>query len=187
MYFKGGAFLFTATLRTRNEFLSRQSLVWLRGRTIGALRAERHTLTSAEWTSCSACHELLCSRAFLFIVLRCAQHPQRPRFLQIFRGIWPMPLSLLNHSALALFAQCTRIPTSARSIGFCAIWVCISSSSSSKCPFGALSSQLPLAARPVSRCRSSREKKQSAKQRVRAAAVLIAGTSRQRSLRTMYR
>jgi len=30
-----------------------------------------------------------------------------------------------------LFAQRTRIPTSARSIGFCAIWVCISSSSSS--------------------------------------------------------
>ena len=57
--------------------------------------------------------------------------PQIPRFLQIFRGIWPMPLSLLNHSALALFAQRTRIPTSARSIGFCAIWVCISSSSSS--------------------------------------------------------
>ena len=43
-----------------------------------------------------------------------------------------MPLSLLNHSALALFAQRTRIPTSARSIGFCAIWVCISSSLSSK-------------------------------------------------------
>ena len=42
-----------------------------------------------------------------------------------------MPLSLLNHSALALFSQRTRIPTSARSIGFCAIWVCISSSSSS--------------------------------------------------------
>jgi hypothetical protein len=40
-----------------------------------------------------------------------------------------MPLSLLNHSALALFAQRTRIPTSARSIVFCAIWVCISSSS----------------------------------------------------------
>jgi hypothetical protein len=40
-----------------------------------------------------------------------------------------MPLSLLNHFALALFAQRTRIPTSARSIGFCAIWVCISSSS----------------------------------------------------------
>ena len=95
------------------------------------MRAERHTLTSAEWTSCSACHELLCSRAFLFIVLRSAQHPQIPRFLQNFRGIWPMPLSLLNHSALALFAQRTRIPTSARSIGFCAIWGCISSSSSS--------------------------------------------------------
>ena len=44
-----------------------------------------------------------------------------------------MPLPHLNHSALAalaLFAQRTRIPTSARSIGFCAIWVCISSSSS---------------------------------------------------------
>jgi hypothetical protein len=123
----------TATPRTRKEFLSRQSLFRLRGRTIGALRAERHTLTSAEWTSCSACHELLCSRAFLFIVLRSAQHPQIPRFLQIFRGIWPMPLSLLNHSALALFVQRTRIPTSARSTGFCAIWVCISSSSSSKC------------------------------------------------------
>jgi len=45
-----------------------------------------------------------------------------------------MPLSLLNHSALALFAQRTRIPTSARSIGFCAIWVCISSSSSTSKP-----------------------------------------------------
>ena len=40
-----------------------------------------------------------------------------------------MPLSLLNHSALALLAQRTRIPTSARSIVFCVIWVCISSSS----------------------------------------------------------
>ena len=127
----GGAFLFTATPRTRKEFLPRQSLLWLRGsRTIGALRAERHTLTSAEWTSCSACHELLCSRAFLFIALRSAQHPQIPRLLQFFRGIWPMSLSLLYHSALALFAQRTRIPTSARSIGFCAILVCISSSSS---------------------------------------------------------
>jgi hypothetical protein len=42
-----------------------------------------------------------------------------------------MPLSLLNHSALALFAQRTRIPTSARSIGFCAIWVCNDSNSAS--------------------------------------------------------
>jgi len=103
--------------RTRKEFLSRQSLLWLRGRTIGALRAERHNWTSAEWTSCSACHELLCSCAFLFIVLRSAQHPRIPRCLQIFRGIWPMPLSLLNHSALALLAQRTRIPTSLLSCG----------------------------------------------------------------------
>ena len=65
------------------------------------------------------------------VVLRSAQHPQIPRFWQIFRGTWPMPLSLVNHSALALFAQCTRVPTSAHSIGVCVIWVCISSSSSS--------------------------------------------------------
>ena len=95
------------------------------------LRAERQSLTSADGTFCFACHELLCSRAFLFIVLRSAsaQHPQIPRFLQIFRGIWPMPLPLLSHTALALFAQRTRIPASARSTGFCVIWVCISSSS----------------------------------------------------------
>ena len=125
--FLRGAFLFTATPRTRKEFLPRQSLLWLRGRTIGALRAVRHTLTSAEWTSCSACHELLCSRAFLFVVLQSAQYPQVPRFL---RGTWPMPLPLSSYSILACFAQSTRIPTSARSIGFCVIWVCISSSSS---------------------------------------------------------
>ena len=47
-----------------------------------------------------------------------------------------MPLPLLNHSALALFAQRTRIPTSARSIGFCVIWVCISSRSSSANDWG---------------------------------------------------
>jgi len=37
-------------------------------------------------------------------------------FLQISRGIWPMPFSLLNHSAHALFAQRTRIPTSAAAL-----------------------------------------------------------------------
>jgi hypothetical protein len=115
--FEGGAFLFTATPLTAKEFLSRQSLPWLRGRTIGALRAEWYTLTSAEWTSCSACHELLCSRAAT---------PTNTSLFAFFRGIWPMPLSLLNHSALALFALHTHILTSARSIGFCAIWVCIS-------------------------------------------------------------
>jgi len=40
-----------------------------------------------------------------------------------------MPFSLLNHSALVLFAQRARIPTSARSTGFCVTWVCITSSS----------------------------------------------------------
>jgi len=54
-----------------------------------------------------------------------------PRFLKFLREFWPMPLPLMIHLALALFAQRTRIPTSARSIGFCVIWVCISSSSSS--------------------------------------------------------
>ena len=52
-------------------------------------------------------------------------------FLQFWREVWPMPLPLMNHSAPALFAKSTRISTSARSIGFCVIWVCISSSSSS--------------------------------------------------------
>jgi len=46
------------------------------------------------------------------------------------------------HSALALFAQRTRIPTSARTIGFCVIWVCISSSSSSST---ALKNKQPIA------------------------------------------
>jgi len=89
--FLRGGFLFASTQRTRKEFLSHQSLLWLRGRTTGALRAERYTSTSAEWTSCSACHELLCSRAFLSIVLQSVQNPQTPHFLQIFGGIWPMP------------------------------------------------------------------------------------------------
>jgi len=44
------------------------------------------------------------------------------------RKIWPMPHFLVIHSALALFAQRTRIPTSACSVVFCAIWVSISSS-----------------------------------------------------------
>ena len=39
--FLRGAFLFTATLRTRKEFLPCQGLSWPGGRTIGALRAER--------------------------------------------------------------------------------------------------------------------------------------------------
>ena len=67
----------------------------------------------------------------LLFLQRSARYPQVPRFLQFLREFWPMPLPLMNHSALALFAQRTRIPTSARSIGFCVIWVCISSSSSS--------------------------------------------------------
>ena len=65
------------------------------------------------------------------LFLRSARYPPMPRFLQFLREFWPMPLPLMIHSALALFAQRTRIPTSARSIGFCVVWVCISSSSSS--------------------------------------------------------
>jgi len=67
------------------------------------------------------------------LFLRSVRYPQMPRFLQFLREFWPIPLPLMIHSALALFAQRTRIPTSARSIGFCVIWVCISSSSSSLC------------------------------------------------------
>ena len=62
-----GTSLFTATLRTRKEFLPCQGLSWPGDRTIGALRAERQILTSANGTACSARHELR-SRAFLFIV-----------------------------------------------------------------------------------------------------------------------
>ena len=39
---------------------------------------------------------------------------------------------LIIHSALALFAKRTRIPTSARSIGFCVIWARISRSTISE-------------------------------------------------------
>jgi len=69
------------------------------------------------------------------LLLRSARYPQMPRFLHFLREFWPMPLPLMIHSALALFAQRTRIPNSARSIGFCVIWVCISSSSSSSSIF----------------------------------------------------
>jgi len=62
-----GTSLFTATPRTRKEFLSCKGLSWPGGRTIGALRAERQILTSVNGTSCSARHELR-SHAFLFIV-----------------------------------------------------------------------------------------------------------------------
>jgi len=93
--------------------------------------AERQILTSANGTSCSARHELS-SRAFLFIVsAECALPTNASLFLQYLREFWPMPLPLMIHSALALFAQRTRIPISAPSTGFCVIWVCISSSSSS--------------------------------------------------------
>jgi len=61
-----------------------------------------------------------------------------------------MPLSLLNHSVLALFAQRTRIPTSACSIGFCAIWVCISSSSSSSAGFMRVKMDISLRKRTLS-------------------------------------
>ena len=126
-----GTSLFTATPRTRKEFLPCQGLSWPGGRTLGALRAERQILTSANGTSCSARHELS-SRTFLFIVsAECALPTNASLFLHFLREFWPMPLPLMIHSALALFAQRTRIPTSARSIGFCVIWVCISSSSSS--------------------------------------------------------
>jgi len=68
-----------------------------------------------------------------------------PRFfLKFLREFWPMPLPLMIHPAFALFAQRTRIPTSARSIGFCVIWVCISSSSSSGGASDLLDGLLPL-------------------------------------------
>jgi hypothetical protein len=99
--FLRGAFLFTATPRTRKEFLSRQSLLWLRGRTIGALRAERHTLTSAEWTSCPACHELLCSllaRLPLYCSAECATPKNSSLFAFFSRNLANAPLPCLRNA-----------------------------------------------------------------------------------------
>ena len=122
--------MFTATPRTRKKILPCQGLSWPRDRTIGALRAERQILTSANGTSCFPHVTSYVRAPFSLLFLRSARYPRMPRFLQFLREFWPMPLPLMNHSALALFAQRTRIPTSARSIGFCVIWVCVSSSSS---------------------------------------------------------
>jgi len=76
----------TATLRTRKEFLPCQGLLWPGGRTIGALRAERQILTSANGTSCSARHELR-SRAFLFIVSAECALPTNASLFAIFARI----------------------------------------------------------------------------------------------------
>jgi hypothetical protein len=87
-----------------------------------------------------------------------------PRFFRFLREFCPMPLPLMIHSALALFAHRTCIPTSARSIGFCFIWVCISSSSSSLrfgmnlyCPFAVTSLDLMLHQAPASRRTGNRQ------------------------------
>ena len=123
-----GTSLFTATLRTRKEFLPCQGLSWPGGRTIGALRAERQMLTSANGTSCSARHELS-SRAFLFIVsAECALPTNASLFANFARILAYAPPP---HESLRTCFVCAT-HASARSIGFCVIWVCISSSSSSK-------------------------------------------------------
>ena len=89
-------------------------------------------------------------------------YPQMPRFLKFLREFWSMPLPLMIHSALALFAQRSCIPTSARSIGFCVIWVCISSSSlcfgmNQYCPFAVTSLDLMLHQAPASRRTGNRQ------------------------------
>jgi len=61
-------------------------LSWPGDRTIGALRAERQILTSANGTSCSACHELR-SRAFLFIVSAECALPTNASLFTIFARI----------------------------------------------------------------------------------------------------
>ena len=81
-----GTSLFTVTLRTRKEFLPYQGLSWPGDRTLGALRAERQLLTSANGTSCSARHEL-CSRAFLFIVSAECALPTNASLFAIFARI----------------------------------------------------------------------------------------------------
>jgi len=119
----------TATLQTRKEFLPCQGLSWPGDRTIGALRDERQILTSMELRVSHVTSYARAPSSLLF--LRSARYPRMPRFLQFLREFWPRPHPLMYHSLLALFAQRTHVPTSSRSIGFCVIWVCISSSSSS--------------------------------------------------------
>ena len=70
----------------RKEFLPCQGLSWPGGRTIGALRAERQILTSANGTSCSARHELS-SRAILFIVSAECALPTNASLFTIFARI----------------------------------------------------------------------------------------------------
>ena len=131
--FERGTFLFTATPQTRKDFLPRQSLEWFRDRTIGALRAERHTLTSAEWTPCSACHEFLCSRSFFF-VLRSALRPQIPRFFCKFTmnlaNAPPPPESLRTCFVCATHAHSHFCPQHWL-LCHLGLYVCICSSSSS--------------------------------------------------------
>ena len=82
--------------------------------------------------------------------------PNSSKKLQKARNLANAPLPP-DHSALALFAQRTRIPTSARSIGFCAIWVCISSSSSSFGQIGHRKGPVQLALTEISpRCLARR-------------------------------
>ena len=118
-------------LITRKGFLPLpcQGLSWPGDRTMGELCAKRQVwplpmglrfLSAPE----GGPHVTSYARApSSSLFLRSARFPQMPRFLQFLRGFWPMPLPLMNHSALALFAQRTRIPTSSRSTGFCGIWV----------------------------------------------------------------
>ena len=72
----------------------------------------------------------LLARLPLYCSAECATPTNSSLFAIFSRNLANAPLPPESF-ALALFAQRTRIPTSARSIGFCAIWVCISSSSSS--------------------------------------------------------
>ena len=124
--------LFTATLRTRKEFLPCQGLSWPGGRTIGALRAERQILTSANGTSCSARHKLR-SRGFLFVVsAECALPTNAPLFAifaRILANAPPPHESLRTCFVCATHAHSLFCPQ--HCFGFCVIWVCISLSSSS--------------------------------------------------------
>ena len=98
----------------------------------------------------------LLARLPLYCSAECATPTNSSLFANFSRNFANAPLPP-DHSALALFAQRTRIPTSARSIGFCAIWVCISSSSSSFGQIGHRKGPVQLALTEISpRCLARR-------------------------------
>jgi len=131
----------------QKERLTRAPLTWTCGgrgtESPGTSRASRlgctaTKTTSAPWSRTSpTCKTSTCTSVSNVRTLSTydALHNLLQTFSELFisMSVSPHNVAALKRSILFLlmFAQHTRISTSARSVGFCVIWVCISSSSSS--------------------------------------------------------